>query len=346
MAHQFNIFLLLFGALQGALLSLWLLWNRQKKVSNLYLCLFLVVLGLQLTFKVIAKGWIMDYARISYLMSYKLPYLIGPVMFLFVRSQKEERLKARDLLHFIPFLVFTMLIFFEYAPGPTGYLQAMFQALSLGIYAYLSLRLGNQTVKQFILFVAAAELMIIVTLAVMYVYNGRFPDVRLVFIVLTVLMYWITYKVLSRSSMIFPKEGSIVPLQAQKNIKYAHSTLRADEADRIEKMLHSVMVKDKLYQDSALTIDVLARHLQTSRHHLSQVLNERLSKTYADYIGDLRLEEARYRLTDPSNYRFTIAAIAMDSGFNSISTFNEAFKKQFNTTPSKYRNHVLKEKSA
>jgi AraC-like DNA-binding protein len=346
MVHQVNLFLLLFGALQGVMLSLWLFRNKQKKISNLYLSFFLSVVGLQLTFKVITKTWVMDHALIPYVLSYKLPYLIGPLLFLFVRSQKEEKWKLFDILHFIPFVFFTALYFLWSGPQFHPYAQAAFQAISLGVYTLFSFRLSNDLIKQFIAFVASAEFIIILTLAVMYMYYGRFPDVRLLFITLTILIYWISYKVLSGSNLFFQVDAPVMSLQSQKNSKYAHSSLKPEEADRIENELAATMRDAKLFVDPSLTIDSLALKFQTSRHHLSQVLNERLQKTYADYIGSLRLEEARRRLSDPGNLRYTIAGIAMDSGFNSVSTFNEAFKRQFHQTPSRYREQVLKEKSA
>ena len=110
--------------------------------------------------------------------------------------------------------------------------------------------------------------------------------------------------------------------------------------------LTTLMQDAKLFADPSLTIDTLADRLHTSRHHLSQVINERLHKTYGDYISELRLEEARRRLSNPANLRYTIASIALDSGFSTVSSFNDAFKKQFQVTPSQYREQALKSKSA
>lgn len=346
MSHEVNLFLLLFGALQGILLSLWFLRNNKKKISYFYLSAFLVVVGLQLTFKVITKTWAMDHVLIPYVLSYKLPYLIGPLLFLFVRSQDEKTWKPADLRHFIPFVFFTALSFFWNGPQFHPYAQAAFQVTSLVVYTHLSLRLSNEHVKQFIKFVASAEFIIIVTLAVMYVYHGGFPDVRMLFIVLTILIYWISYKVFSGSRLFFQVAVPVMMLPEKKNIKYAHSSLKSDEADRIERSLHAVMREAKLFIDQSLTIDSLASALHTTRHHLSQVVNERLHKTYGDYISELRLEEAHRRLSDPSTLRYTIAGIAMDSGFNTVSGFNEAFKKRYHLTPSRYREQALKAKIA
>ena len=346
MSHQVNIFILLFGAAQGILLSLWMLRHEKRKLSNVYLSAFLIIVGLQLTFKVVNKMWMTDYALIPYVISYKLPYLIGPLLYLFVRCRNDETWKPHHLLHFLPFALFTALEFLWSGAHFHPYTQAFFQTTSLAIYTFLSLRLSNPLVKQFVAFVASSEFIIIVTLAVMFVYYGRFPDVRLLFIILTVLIYWISYKILSRSPIFFHVNAAVMALPSGRNVKYAHSSLKPEEADRIMSNLTTIMTETKLFAEPSLTIDSLAARLHTSRHHLSQVINERLRKTYGDYICELRLEEARRRLSDPANLRFTIASIALDAGFNAVSSFNDAFKKQFQLTPSQYREDALKSKSA
>ena len=66
MAFQANIFLLLFGAIQGVLLSIALLSKRERHSSHVFLTLFLVVVGLQLTSKVITKIWLMENVHLFY----------------------------------------------------------------------------------------------------------------------------------------------------------------------------------------------------------------------------------------------------------------------------------------
>ncbi len=106
MTHQVNIFILLFGALQGILLSLWMIRYEKKRISNRYLSAFLIVVGLQLTFKVISKTWVMDHALIPYVISYKLPYLIGPLLYLFVRSRRRGIVETSGLAAFYSFCLF------------------------------------------------------------------------------------------------------------------------------------------------------------------------------------------------------------------------------------------------
>jgi AraC-like DNA-binding protein len=350
MTHQFNIFLLLFGAMQGWLLSIWFLRNQKKKIANLYFALFLIVVGLQLTFKVISKGWLWENAHFAYLISYDFPYLIGPLLYLYVRGRKENVFNWEDLLHFIPFAT-SLTVTFIALGSPVAlrlhpYSDAVLQFISLSAYCILSLRLGNSLLSNFIKIVWVCETIIIITLAVMVMYYGRFPDVRVMFLLLSVLLYWISYQAISRPDLFL--ESASLPMMSllRKSPKYAHSSLKPEEATRIEEGIRQIMVKEKLFLDSELTIETLSAKLKTSRHHLSQVLNERLNKTYADFVADLRLEEAKSRLSNPANNRFTIAAIALDSGFNSVSSFNELFKKRYQTTPSKFRDQQLNKMTA
>ena len=342
----------MFGALQGGLLSLWLFRNNRKRLANIYFGLFVTIVGLQLIFKVITKAWLMDHTGMAYSMSYNLPYLIGPLLYLYIKARKENEFKKKDLLHFTPFAISLLGValakfFWFYILYPPLFVGMALQIILLCLYGYASHRLGNSELRPFIVMVVVSEGIVAITLALMQKYHPNFPDVRMLFIVLTGLIYWISYKTISKPDLFIEMESSpIVKIGFSKNPKYAHSSLKESDAIRIEEGLYSAMVKDKLYLDSELTIDTLATKLATSRHHLSQVLNERIKKTYGDYITDLRLEESCKRLSDRSNFRFTIAAIALDSGFSSVSSFNDVFKKRYGVTPSKFRDQHLNKMSA
>jgi len=239
------------------------------------------------------------------------------------------------------------MLFWFYILQFPPYVIAGLQIISLVAYALASYRLGNVELRPFIGMVLVSEIIIAITLAVMYMYYPAFQDARLLFLVLTALIYWISYQAISKPDLFIETENSpIVSFGFSKIPKYAHSSLKETEAKRIEDALQTIMQKDKLFLDSDLTIDTLANKLGTSRHHLSQVLNERIRKTYGDYITDLRLEESRRRLSNRADFRFTIAAIALDSGFSSVSSFNDVFKKRYGMTPSKFRDEHLNKMSA
>jgi AraC-like DNA-binding protein len=350
MVHQVNLFLLSMGALQGGLLSWYLLRKQKAHRANTYFVLILMVAGLQLTFKVMSKVWLMENYLFPYLMSYHLPFLMGPLLFLYIRARVSMKFRKMDLLHFIPF-VFTIstIVLQYYYPADFRYLgfsaygRAAWQLISLGLYGYFAWRLIQKEkelkpLKSFLIGLVCGEFIIVVTLAVMYVYYGRFPDVRLLFVALTLFIYWISYKQLEHPQLfIVYEQQPTLQMQVQSHAKYNHSSLKAEEAGRIASLLQQAMHQQRLYLDSDLSIDLLAQKLDVSRHHISQVLNERFQMTYSDYVNDLRLAEAKSRLQNTRYNHFTVAAIAMDSGFNSVSNFNDLFKKKFGKTPSSLR---------
>jgi AraC-like DNA-binding protein len=52
------------------------------------------------------------------------------------------------------------------------------------------------------------------------------------------------------------------------------------------------------------------------------------------------VEEAKQLLMLPGKENYKIASIAYDAGFNSLSTFNEIFRKRTGITPSQYRKEL------
>jgi AraC-like DNA-binding protein len=374
MTNQLNIFLLLFGAVQGALVSFALLKNVRKERSQLFLILFLTVVGLQLTFKVVSKIWLWENARGIYLLSYSLPYLSAPLLYWFVTTRlTKQKFLLKHWLHFVPFAIsFLSILSADVIHINIGsilswllrdYVACVIQLANLSMFGWLAYRATQSStspirsgLKQFTLLASGCEAVIIIAIALLHHYYGLIPDLRLLFLVLTLMIYWISYKLVSQPE-IFITNGVVPILQTHdmqraemklepSPTKYSHSGLKSEEADRIAALLSEAMGKDKLFLNANLTIDTLAAAVKVSRHHLSQVLNERFQKNYFDFLTSYRLEESRARLANNKYNHFTIAAIALDSGFSSVSSFNEAFKNQYNTTPSKFRLEARKQMSA
>jgi YesN/AraC family two-component response regulator len=119
--------------------------------------------------------------------------------------------------------------------------------------------------------------------------------------------------------------------------KYEKSTLSTEDSERISSRLNEMMSKEKLYLSSELSLPDLAQKLAVSTHHLSQMLNERIGKNFFEYINWLRVEEAKKLLKDENLNHLSIAGIAQEAGFYSLSAFNTIFKKSTGYTPSSYR---------
>ena len=120
--------------------------------------------------------------------------------------------------------------------------------------------------------------------------------------------------------------------------KYEKSTLTPETANQYFKKLKHIMETEKPFLDSDLTLPGLAKKLSISRHHLSQIINEKAEQNYFEFVNQHRIVEAQKMIPNPANIHFNLAVIAYETGFNSLSSFNAAFKKFTHLTPSQYRN--------
>jgi AraC-like DNA-binding protein len=250
----------------------------------------------------------------------------------------------KDWLHAAPFLLhfantLTGELFGYYLiPGYVWVLPfPTFELISLCAYCVASWRLTSGELRRFIVVVAVVETIILFTIMLMIRNNPHFPDVRWLFVSLTLLVYWISYKLFANPGL-FEKAREPVSLKPIVTTKYAHSGLKSDEADRIEALIREAVFQQHVFLDPGFSVDVFAKDLKVPRHHLSRVINERFGKSFNELANGWRLEEARARLTDPKHKDLTISTIAYDCGFSSISSFNTMFRKKFGTTPSAYRN--------
>lgn len=381
MHQQFNIFLLAFGGLQGALLCFLLLRKRVFNAGRLFLLLYLLTLLLQVLMKIVSKVWLMQNMVQVYWVSYDLPYLYGPLLYLFVRQilQPERRFQRVELWHFLPFLYFTLAHLYAntHDVGPLGVLFRIshqtatgLQLLSLLSYHLVSYLLSDyffsprrqenefkvqssrvgapQHLVRFLKHLTLASFIVTtvlaVTLCLMYLQYPRLTDLRYLFAAATIFIYWISYQAMRRPELFglapvtgYSESNGAGPAVPVNGKKYHNSTLKETDSAVIIANLNRVMQQQRPYLEPELTIDTLAASAGTNRHHLSQVINDRLQKNFYDYLNGYRVKAARHLLSNPGNDHLKIAAIAYDSGFNSLSTFNEVFKKLTGQTPSEFR---------
>lgn len=359
-----SVLLLLLGGIQGLLLGLLLLQRKAWFRAYLFLILYLAVMLGQIGFKLLDKWWLMNHLLITYNISYKLPLLYGPLVWLFVRYLADENHPPRlPALHFLPFLGGALSIslgFFNGIHFPwydllyRGWSGMSVQLAVIAVYHYFALRLTGrrlakgdagrqvlwQWVRRFVVLSWGVTSAVSCLLTLLHETYPRYAALRFGFALLTFFIYWVSYWVM-RSPRLFGVNDSLADHREPEK-KYARSTLKAEEAERIADALSGLMDREKIYTDPDLTIEKLAARLDTNRHNLSQVLNERLQLSYFDYINNLRVEEAGKMLGSPLGRRLKIADIAYDAGFNSLSVFNDAFKKITGRTPSEFRRAAQK----
>lgn len=315
---------------------------------------------------------------ILYEVSYYLPILYGPLILLFVRqSLLNKKFRTVDLLHFLPFaLLITGLMLwmvFSVRIGSLGILfrtdtQMILQLISLSLYHWFAFKcwmeyrsslktyfsetqqLQMNWIRQFIIASLIVCSVIAMAIYLIYVTNPYSLPYRYLFAVLTVFIYWISYTALTKPSIFsvikgYAGENSPLPVLPALVIhrpakKYSNSGLSEEDKACILSMLHKTMTEQKPYLNPELSINDLALLIKCNRHHLSQVMNESLQQSFYDYINQYRVDEARQLLSDPLKEGFKISSIAYDAGFNSLSTFNDVFKKVTGITPSTYKKQL------
>ena len=90
---------------------------------------------------------------------------------------------------------------------------------------------------------------------------------------------------------------------------------------------------------SDLSLPALARRLEIPAHHLSQVINEGLGRSFSDLINGYRVDEAKRLLISEEHRAQSVLEIALAVGFNSQAAFYRAFKKFADSkmSPAQYR---------
>lgn len=101
------------------------------------------------------------------------------------------------------------------------------------------------------------------------------------------------------------------------------------------KLLH-LLEEENIYRDDSVSLNSLAGQLGLHARQLSRLINEKLDKSFYQLINYYRIEEATRMLTDGNEHK-TIIEIAFYVGYNSKSSFNQAFKKITGMTPSEFK---------
>jgi AraC-like DNA-binding protein len=295
-----------------------------------------------------------------------LHYLYGPFAFYYTYASLKPGFKFRKiyLLHLIPFLVnfieFCPLYFssaelkLEYYENireagtyamPVHYvLKAISAIIYLICQVYFFFRFRSQynlesvsnmsLINWFRIYLFIQGVMISVLIMKIIWPVQIFTDPYHLYIMMVSVLVIAT----SVALMFFPSLLYGIQEKPEKHAgKYYFSTLRPEEkADIFNKLSNYLSNHDKPFTDPEISLPGIARALNISINHLSQVINEMAGTHFNDYINAFRIEEAKQILRSEDYKRLTIDAIAMKAGFRSKTPFYRAFKEYTGMTPKQY----------
>jgi AraC-like DNA-binding protein len=104
-----------------------------------------------------------------------------------------------------------------------------------------------------------------------------------------------------------------------------------------KKKLEELFLTKRPYLEPDLTLPKLAEIMQMTTHELSGLINNGFQKNFYHFINGYRIEECKRFLKDSKDDSVNMLRIAYESGFNSKTTFNTAFKAYTGMSPTEYQ---------
>ena len=331
-----------FGVLFGTFLASFL-WGYLKgnNTANKVLCILILVLSFRVGKSVFMElGDGIDLRLIFIGLGTQLT--LGPLFYLYTKLliQLDYKIKKNYLYHFLPFL--PALIFgFWITPAivkqlPTSFFILLF-ILYYGhylMYLILSLLqiLKAKNSVQKIEIIHWLKIVFIALIAIWLIYVLNLFEDQIPYIIGPI----------SYSIVIF-----IVAIIALKNdyiakigtIKYKTTAVEVGEAALLYQKALALVCDQKQYKNHNISLKSLSAELKTSPQKLSMAINANYNNNFNTFINSYRIAAAKEMLLNPNFEQFTIASIAYEVGFNSLSSFNDAFKKITKLTPVTFKSN-------
>jgi AraC-like DNA-binding protein len=295
---------------------------------------------------------------------------IGPALYFYVRSltTPEFRFRKQHLLHFTPGFIMVLvnsLVFFDIGGTPVhaslmrffstaSSIEHLFAISLFFYYLFLSVRLmrGHERwIYQHFSTTSRKSLNwlknLVISLSLVWmvwlfavIINLFTGDFILTYfssypfqIATCIIIFWIGYVGFIQGEL-FSMELSWERKIDQLKVLPKRNTEGSNE---VKEVLLKAMEVEKLYLTPDLTLAMLAHQLNVSPKNISQTLNHELKKNFHDFVNAYRIEEVKRRLLSTEYDHLTLVAVALDSGFNSKSSFNRVFMKATGVSPKEYK---------
>jgi len=274
-------------------------------------------------------------------------FCVGPSLWLYTRYlvTKTEVLHKRDYLHYLPFIMLLPICWLIPNNGPDNN-SMLFRLFYDGIIVHMAIYAGYS----FVWFKQKKTNYLQKEDTRLNTWINYFLGFNILFVLFYGIISKVAFPFYIGLSFLFSIMivGLAIwslthPIIFTKPLKkYSLSNIDTTETKRLSFILKNYFEKEKPYLDPSLTLSSLSKQLNISSKELSQTINQQEQLNYSQFILKYRIAEAKILLISDTHKNMTIASIAYDSGFNSISSFNTAFKKQIGITPVEYQKQFAK----
>jgi AraC-like DNA-binding protein len=373
MTIHFNLFniTLLFGTLQGLILSMMLVFSRADKRQNKYfLAAFMLILAYNSfgTFCWSSGFYNASLGFFDGLFPYTFIFATGPSFYLYIRTSiQTERIPSKTIFKtylpaFADFIFRICLLCYAIlhnrgiiAGISAGRIDGAYQPIARGamviifwIFLIASVRqfkntklqitgggssTGENLAAKWIRVLLVAMTLVALIWAVTIFGSILFNFTGLAYFApIEIILVIFVYWIGLKGYL----QTRVIYIGAQKAAKTFTDAMSPAEAEKYAGLLTKAMTADKLYLDPELTVNKLAGHLDISPKTISAVLNGQLKKGFSAFVNDYRIDEVKEKMLHPGNNHITLAGLAFESGFNSVATFQRVFKAAENMTPKEF----------
>jgi len=352
-----------------------LLTKKQKAMTDKILAIWIAVIGIHLLgYYFNQMGYWEKYPHLIGVTA-PVPLLHGPMLYLYClyAFRGNQKFQPWDYLHFAPTVaayLYMMKFFLFYSPTEKlmvdrgeiddfrtfaiGLLIAiLISGLVYSIFSYrLALKHKRRIDRQFsyregislgwlrncILAIGLVFLSAIVVyllrdlLGIPFQFNPEY----IIYTIMIIFIFYIGYFGIKHEN-IFINTLPITNAEtetAATSEKYKHSGMNSSLARGLYEKLVKIMEEEKPYLEPKLSLSELAQGMGISPNHLSQVINQEAKMNFHDFVNRYRVDE--FLQMAPEKTHYSLLALALESGFNSKSSFNYIFKKQKGLSPSQY----------
>jgi len=380
--NLFLNFLLSIG-LFTILVILGILFKRKKERPKQLLAIIFTLLLFVILYSYGELNDIKIIQSITFVVADAIGFLLGPLLYFYIQSiyKKERSNTVKSLLHFLPALVYIFIIsvpflisflkdeyLFPYLKfiDSNEYLLQI-QVLFLLLYLLFSFKAlkqfkvlakanySNLTDKDIswvhhLLYGVLVVILINISIELYAVFwKGQLSiNNILTTVALIIMVIYLGYFGISQSQILLPTQ-TISNKKSNTNAFAKAPTHHLANADKIEietlkNGLLQVLENEQPYLDENLSLKTLAEMIPTTDRKLSALLNYHFDCSFYDFINTYRVKEIQARLGKDEFKKYTILALAFDSGFNSKSSFNRIFKKETGFSPSAYKKQLQDKK--
>lgn len=336
MNNQILFFFSALGSFNGFVLSVYFALNANKKnFSNYFLTFLLLMLSIRII-KSVFFYFNPQLANIFIHIGLSACIMIGPFLYLYLESQTKNE-KLNWSIHTIPYLTgITVLgLIFPYVEHREIWSRWIVKGIYLQWFVYIAISIKfilpifkklkkKETLKNIDIWLLS------IYIGVAFIWLAYFTVAYTSYIVGALSFTFVLYLIIL---LLFFKNNQSSTFFEEKD-RYKNKELNDNIIEDIKQKILLIREKE-LFLNPNLTLDETAKELKTSKHLLSQYLNERLGKSFTYFINEYRIEKAKELLQSQTNY--TIEGLGYDSGFNSKSSFFATFKKITGKTPSEYQ---------